>query len=74
MGEIYHDQKSFAVVVRGVPQLRTDLTALQKMQIDLPLGGHVPLGDIADAVVQSPPPMSVEAANESRAGLMWRAM
>jgi CzcA family heavy metal efflux pump len=65
VGEIYHDQKSFAVVVRGVPKLRTDLTALQKMQIDLPLGGHVPLGDIAD-VEFVPSPNEVKHEQVSR--------
>jgi len=65
VGEIYHDQKSFAVIVRGVPQLRTDLTALQKMQIDLPLGGHVPLGDIAD-VEFVPTPNEVKRERVSR--------
>ncbi|MBC8116721.1 MAG: efflux RND transporter permease subunit, partial [Candidatus Saccharimonas sp.] len=48
VGEIYEDQKSYDVVVWGVPKLRTDIAALRRLAIDLPPGGTVPLGDVAD--------------------------
>ncbi|HUY92021.1 MAG TPA: efflux RND transporter permease subunit [Pirellulales bacterium] len=39
VGEVYYDQKSFAVVVWGKPELRSDLSALRRLPIDLPAGG-----------------------------------
>ena len=65
VGEIYEDQKSYAVVVWGVPQLRTDLAALRKIPIDLPLGGTVPLGDIAD-IETVPAPNEIKRESASR--------
>ncbi len=63
VGEVYQDQKSFDVVVIGVPELRTDLAALRKLQIDLPLGGHVPLGNVADVeIVPAPNEIKRESA------------
>ena len=50
VGEIYQDQKTFDVVVRGVEDVRTDLTAIQSLPIDLPQGGQVPLSDVADVL------------------------
>jgi CzcA family heavy metal efflux pump len=64
VGEVYQDQKSFDVVVWGVPELRTDLAALRKLPIDLPLGGHVPLGDVADLqIVPAPNEIKREMAS-----------
>ena len=51
VGEVYQDQKSFDVVVIGVPSLRADVDALCRLNIDLPAGGHVPLGDVADVEI-----------------------
>jgi Cu/Ag efflux pump CusA len=65
VGEVYQDQKSFDVVVIGVPELRTDLAALRRMQIDLPLGGHVPLGDVADVEIV-PAPNEIKRESASR--------
>ena len=64
VGEVYQDQKSFDVVVIGVPQLRTDLAALRRLQIDLPLGGHAPLGDVADVEIV-PAPNEIKRENAS---------
>jgi CzcA family heavy metal efflux pump len=38
VGEVYHGQKSYPVVVWGVPSARHDLSALRKLPIDLPAG------------------------------------
>jgi Cu/Ag efflux pump CusA len=39
VGEVYYDQMSFAVVVWGKPELRSDLSALRRLPIDLPSAG-----------------------------------
>ena len=66
VGEIYGDQKSIDVVVWGVPQLRTDISSLQRLLIDGPLGGgHVPLGEIADIEVV-PAPNEIKHEKASR--------
>ena len=65
VGEVYQDQKSFDVVVRGVPKLRSDLTALARLPIDLPTGGHVVLGDVADLQI-APAPNEIKRESASR--------
>lgn len=65
VGEIYENQKSFEVVVIGVPSLRTDLAALRKLRIDLPLGGQVPLGDVAE-IEMVPAPNEIKRESASR--------
>jgi CzcA family heavy metal efflux pump len=64
-GEVYRDQKSFDVVVWGVPALRTDLNALRRLPIETPLGGYVPLGDVAEVQVV-PSPNEIKRENASR--------
>jgi Cu/Ag efflux pump CusA len=54
VGNLYEEQKVFDVVVWGVPEIRSSLTAIQEMQIDTP-GGQVALGELADVrIVPSP--------------------
>jgi CzcA family heavy metal efflux pump len=65
VGEIYEDQKSYAVVVWGVPELRTDIAALKRLPIDLPQGGTVPLGDVAD-IETVPAPNEIKRESASR--------
>ena len=66
VGEVYEDQKSFDVVVRGTEELRHDLTALSELSIDLPLGGHVPLGELADLeIVPAPNEIKRESASSA---------
>jgi CzcA family heavy metal efflux pump len=55
VGEVYQDQKKFAVVVTGVESLRTDLSALRRITIATPRGAHVPLGDVAEVTLVSAP-------------------
>ena len=66
VGEIYGDQKSIDVVVWGTPELRTDLSSLQQILVDVPTGGgHVPLGDLADIEVV-PAPNEIKHEKASR--------
>ena len=65
VGEVYQDQKSFDVVVRGTEDLRSDLAALRELPIDLPSGGHVPLGDLADLEIV-PAPNEIKRESASR--------
>ncbi|MBI1899656.1 MAG: efflux RND transporter permease subunit [Planctomycetia bacterium] len=51
VGEIYEEQKIFAVVVWGQPQTRRDVTSLRELMIDTPSGAQVRLGDVADVAV-----------------------
>src|SRR6185312_11478986 len=41
VGEIFDGQKKFAVVVWGVPRLRSDLAAVRALEIDTPTGTQV---------------------------------
>jgi CzcA family heavy metal efflux pump len=65
VGEVYQEQKSFDVVVIGVPELRGNLDALRQLPIDLAQGGHVPLGDVADVMIE-PAPNEIKRENASR--------
>jgi CzcA family heavy metal efflux pump len=65
VGEVYQEQKSFDVVVIGVPQLRSNLDALQRLPVDLPQGGHVPLGDVAEVFI-APAPNEIKRESASR--------
>jgi len=65
VGEVYEGQKKFDVVVWGTPSVRTDLSALQALPIDTPLGAQVRLGDVADVVIE-PTPNEIKRENASR--------
>ena len=66
VGEVYAEQKSIDVVVWGTPELRSDISALQRLLIDVPVGGgHVPLGDVADLEVM-PAPNEIKHEKASR--------
>jgi CzcA family heavy metal efflux pump len=55
VGEIYKDQKSYAVTVWGVERLRGDMQALRELTVEAPGGARVPLGDVADVEIVSTP-------------------
>jgi CzcA family heavy metal efflux pump len=64
VGEVYQDQKKFAVVVGGVERLRTDVSSLRGMPLETAAGGHVPLGDVAEvAIVAAPNEVKREGAS-----------
>ncbi|MFO1023386.1 MAG: efflux RND transporter permease subunit [Planctomycetales bacterium] len=65
VGEIYEDQKKRDVVVWGTEQSRTDLRSLSEIRIDTPMGGQVPLKDVADLGIV-PAPNEVKREGGSR--------
>ena len=65
VGEIYEDQKIFDVVVWSPERLRSNLPSLTRLFIDTPLGGKVPLGDLAELRI-APTPNVIQHENASR--------
>jgi CzcA family heavy metal efflux pump len=65
VGEVYRQQKIYQVAVWGVPQLRNDPTSLDDCLIDTPLGGQVPLGEVAELSIV-PAPNVIQRENTSR--------
>lgn len=65
VGEVYENQKSFNVVVIGDERLRVDLAAVRNISVDLPLGGQVPLADIAYVEI-TPAPNEIKRESASR--------
>jgi len=55
VGEVFEEQKIHDVTVWSVPAVRSDLGALREMLIEIPGGGQVPLGDVADLAIVSTP-------------------
>jgi CzcA family heavy metal efflux pump len=55
VGDLFEDQKVFEVVVWGVPDIRRSLTNIRELLIDLPGGGQVRLGDVADVRIVPTP-------------------
>jgi Cu/Ag efflux pump CusA len=58
VGSLFEDEKVFEVVVWTKPDLRKDIAAIEKLPIDLPTGGQVPLGRVAKISV-SPSPTEI---------------
>lgn len=65
VGEVYEDQKIFDVAVWSPERLRRDLPSLAKLLIDTPLGGKVPLRDLAELRI-APTPNVNQHENASR--------
>jgi CzcA family heavy metal efflux pump len=65
VGEVYQEQKIFDVVVWGAPQVRNDIQSLRQIAINLPGGGDVPLGEVADIHI-APTPNVIQRENASR--------
>ncbi|MEZ6094805.1 MAG: efflux RND transporter permease subunit [Pirellulaceae bacterium] len=64
VGEIYKDQNIFGVIVRGETGLHSDLRTLSELMIDTPVGGLVPLGNVAQlTIVPAPNEIKREAAS-----------
>src|SRR6266511_634718 len=57
VGNLFEEQKVFDVVVWGAPQVRSSLTSIRELMVDLPGGGQVQLGEVADVRVK--PALSV---------------
>jgi Cu/Ag efflux pump CusA len=65
VGEIYEDQKIFDVAVWSPERLRSDIASVSKLLIDTPLGGKIPLADLADLRI-GPTPNIIQHENASR--------
>jgi len=65
VGEIYDGQMIFDVAVWGTQPVRRDLASLRQLRVDLPGGGQVPLGDVADVFI-APSPNVIQRENASR--------
>jgi len=55
VGDLFEEQKVFEVVVWGVPEIRDSLTSVKELMIESPLGGQVPLEQVADVRIVSGP-------------------
>jgi CzcA family heavy metal efflux pump len=65
VGEVYEDQKTYDVVVRGDPKVRANVEAIREIPIDLPFGGQAPLKDVADVYIE-PAPNEIKRESASR--------
>jgi Cu/Ag efflux pump CusA len=57
VGNLFEEQKVFDVVVWGAPQVRSSLTSIRQLMVDVPGGGQVQLDQVADVRVK--PALSV---------------
>jgi Cu/Ag efflux pump CusA len=65
VGEVYEQQKIFDVVVWGTPQVRGSIESLRQVRINVPSGGDVPLGEVADVRI-APTPNVIQREGASR--------
>lgn len=65
VGEVYEDQRIFDVAVWSAERSRSDLLSLGKLLIDAPMGGKIPLRDVAELRI-APTPNIVQHENASR--------
>jgi CzcA family heavy metal efflux pump len=64
VGSLFEEQKVFDVVVWGTPGTRSSLSAIRKVVLDTPAGGHVRLGDVAQVrIVPTPTVIRREAVS-----------
>jgi CzcA family heavy metal efflux pump len=66
VGSIFQDEKVFDVVVRAEPSARSSLSDVRNMLIDIPGGGHVRLGEVADVRVRPTPAVIEREASQRR--------
>jgi Cu/Ag efflux pump CusA len=57
VGNLFEEQKVFDVVVWGAPSVRSSLTSIRELMVDVPGGGQVQLDQVADVSVK--PALSV---------------
>ncbi len=65
VGEFYENQNIFDVVVWGTPQVRSSIDALRSLKLETPMGGMVPLSEVADVFV-APTPNQIARESASR--------
>jgi Cu/Ag efflux pump CusA len=78
VGSLFEEQKVFDVVVWGAPQVRSSLTSVRQLMVDVPGGGQVKLDDVADVRIK-PAPTVIRHDNVSRsidvtAGIAGRSL
>ena len=66
VGSVFQEEKVFDVVVRATPDARRSLTDIRRLLIDVPGGGHVRLGNVADVRVRSTPAVIQREASQRR--------
>lgn len=55
VGSIFEDQKVFEVIVQGAPATRSSVENVRNLLIDLPRGGQIRLGEVAEVRVVDRP-------------------
>jgi CzcA family heavy metal efflux pump len=65
VGDIFRDGKAYDIQVWSKPEVRTSLTDIRNLPIDLPSGGHILLSDVADVSLQ-PTPNAIERESNTR--------
>lgn len=65
VGEVYDDQRIFDVTVWSAEHSRNDILSLSNLLIDAPLGGKIPLRDVAEIRI-APTPNLIQHENASR--------
>src|SRR5439155_7466076 len=65
VGEVYQQQRAYAVTVWGAEHVRGDVHALGDMLIDAPNGAQVPLRDVAEIAIE-PAPNEIRREGASR--------
>ncbi len=65
VGEIYQQQRAYAVTVWGTEAVRGDVNALGELLIDAPNGAQAPLRDLAEIAIQ-PAPNEIKREGASR--------
>ena len=66
VGSVFEQEKVFDVVVRAEPGARRSLTDIGRLLIDVPGGGHVRLGNVADVRVRPTPAVIQREASQRR--------
>jgi CzcA family heavy metal efflux pump len=65
LGDLWTQGRVFDVRIMGEPALRSDLTDIQNIRLDVPGGGQVPLNRVADVTV-TPTPNEIHHEDLSR--------
>jgi Cu/Ag efflux pump CusA len=55
VGALFEEQKIFEVQVWGIPEVRRSVTDVENLLLDVPGGGHIALGEVADVRIASSP-------------------
>ena len=55
VGALFEEQKIFEVQVWGIPEVRRSVTDVENLLLDVPGGGHITLGEVADVRIGSSP-------------------